>query len=146
MANMENTKFDLVIKNGKLILPNYKTELLDIGIKDKKIEKLGSIHEESSENVLDARGLIVLPGIIDSQVHFREPGLTHKEDIYHGTKGAVLGGVTTIFEMPNTNPATINEKELNIKLDIAERKSFCNYSFFIGAAKENISNLSKLEN
>ena len=146
MADMEKAKFDLVIKNGKLILPNYKTELLDIGIKNKKIEKLGSIKEELSDNILDARGLIVLPGVIDSQVHFREPGLTHKEDIYHGTMGAALGGVTTIFEMPNTNPATINEKELNIKLDIAERESFCNYSFFIGAAKENISNLSKLEN
>ena len=142
---MENTKFDLVIKNGKLILPNYKTELLDIGIKNRKIEKLGSIHEGLSENVLDARGLIVLPGIIDSQVHFREPGLTYKEDIYSGTKGAVLGGITSIFEMPNTKPSTTNQSALEDKLEIAKSSAFCNYSFFVGAAKDNIQDLTNLE-
>ena len=142
---MENSRFDLVIKSGKVILPNFKIEELDIGIKGSKIVDLGNINNESSKKVLNAKGLIVIPGVIDSQVHFREPGLIHKEDIYHGTKGAILGGVTTIFEMPNTNPATINEEELNIKLGIAKKSSFCNYSFFIGAAKENIPELPMLE-
>ena len=77
----------------------------------------------------------MLPGAIDSQVHFREPGLTHKEDIMHGTKGAALGGITTIFEMPNTNPSTTTKEALNQKLLIAKENAYCNYSFFIGAAK-----------
>ena len=87
----------------------------------------------------------MLPGAIDSQVHFREPGLTHKEDIMHGTKGAALGGITTIFEMPNTNPSTTTKEALNQKLLIAKENAYCNYSFFIGAAKENIENLKNLE-
>ena len=65
-----------------------------------------------------------MPGAIDTQVHFREPGLTHKEDIYHGTKGAILGGITTVFEMPNTSPATINKEQLDIKLEIAKKTHF----------------------
>ena len=121
---MENSRFDLVIKSGKVILPNFKIEELDIGIKGSKIVDLGNINNESSKKVLNAKGLIVIPGVIDSQVHFREPGLIHKEDIYHGTKGAILGGVTTIFEMPNTSPATINKEQLDIKLEIAQKTHF----------------------
>ena len=94
---------------------------------------------------INTNNLIILPGAIDSQVHFREPGLTHKEDIMNGTKGAILGGITSIFEMPNTNPSTTTRSALNEKLSIAQKNAYCNYSFFVGAAKENIENLKKLE-
>ena len=95
---------------------------------------------------MEIKGLLVIPGAIDTQVHFREPGLTHKEDIYHGTRGAVLGGTTSIFEMPNTNPPTTNVSELEHKFEIAKENAFCNYSFFVGATKDNIDDLKKLEN
>ena len=137
--------FDLVLKNGLVVLPNNKVEKTDIAINKGKITELGSVNNDQAKQVIDLKGLIVIPGAIDTQVHFREPGLTHKEDIYHGTKGAVLGGITTIFEMPNTSPATINKRELDVKIQIAEQSAFCNYSFFIGAAKENIHELNKLE-
>ena len=95
--------FDLVLKNGLVVLPNNKVEKTDIAINKGKITELGSVNNDQAKQVIDLKGLIVIPGAIDTQVHFREPGLTHKEDIYHGTKGAVLGGITTIFEMWNIN-------------------------------------------
>ncbi len=116
-----------------------------IGIKNGKIAKIGKINPNDCEEIIDCKNKHIFPGIIDTQVHFREPGLSHKEDIKSGTKSALLGGVTTIFEMPNTSPATINKKELNKKLNIAKKSSWVNYSFFIGACKENLNNLAKLE-
>ena len=107
MNTKNDTKIDLVIKNGSVIFPNYKTEKADIGISEGKICEIGSVDRSQANQVVDAKGLIVMPGAIDTQVHFREPGLTHKEDIHNGTKGAILGGITTVFEMPNTSPATI---------------------------------------
>ena len=112
-------KFDLGLLNGKVCF-NRKIKTTSIGIIENKIAFLGKIKESDCKEVINCKGLHILPGIIDTQVHFREPGLTHKEDIYSGTKSAILGGVTTIFEMPNTNPATINKKELNKKLSIAK--------------------------
>jgi len=94
---------------------------------------------------LDATGLHLLPGAIDTQVHFREPGLTHKEDIAHGSKGAVLGGITGFFEMPNTNPLTLSADCLQTKLDIAATNSYCNYAFYIGGSTANLGNLAQLE-
>jgi len=137
--------FDLLICGGSVCLPNEKIEKVDIGINNSKIEELGDLSNKSCKLKLDVSNLLVLPGAIDSQVHFREPGLTHKEDIYSGTKGAILGGITSIFEMPNTNPSTTNQSALEEKLEIAKKSAFCNYSFFIGAAKNNINNLTKLE-
>ena len=145
MNTKNNLKIDLVIKNGSVVLPDYNIDKIDIGINEGKICEVGSVDQSLADEVIDAKGLIVMPGAIDTQVHFREPGLTHKEDIYHGTKGAILGGITTVFEMPNTSPATINKEQLDVKLEIAKKNAFCNYSFFIGAAKENITELSKLE-
>lgn len=145
MNTKNNLQIDLVIKNGSVILPNYQIENADIGISNGRICEIGTVDKSLANEVVDATGLVVMPGAIDTQVHFREPGLTHKEDIYHGTKGAILGGITTVFEMPNTSPATINKEQLDIKLKIANKSAFCNYSFFIGAAKENIIELSKLE-
>ena len=138
-------QLDLIITGGEVFLPNSSIEKIDIGIKDSKIVELGDLSKKDCEKKIDVNNLIVLPGAIDSQVHFREPGLTHKEDIMNGTKGAILGGVTSIFEMPNTNPSTTTEAALNEKISIAQKNAYCNYSFFVGAAKENIENLKKLE-
>ena len=138
-------QLDLIITGGEVFLPNSSIEKIDIGIKDSKIVELGDLSHKDCEKKIVVNNLIVLPGAIDSQVHFREPGLTHKEDIMNGTKGAILGGVTSIFEMPNTNPSTTTEAALNEKISIAQKNAYCNYSFFVGAAKENIENLKKLE-
>ena len=137
--------FDLLICGGSVCLPNEKIEKVDIGIKNSKIQELGDLSHKSCKLKLDVNNLLVLPGAIDSQVHFREPGLTYKEDIYSGTKGAVLGGITSIFEMPNTKPSTTNQSALEDKLEIAKSSAFCNYSFFVGAAKDNIQDLTNLE-
>ena len=101
---MNNTKFDLGLSNG-IVYHKNKFQKLSIGIKKNKIIYIGDIYKKDCNQLLDCTDKYVLPGIIDSQVHFREPGLTHKEDIEHGTKSALLGGVTSIFEMPNTSPA-----------------------------------------
>ena len=137
--------FDHVLKNGNVFLDTGNIEKLDIGILDGKINFLGNIAINKAKKITDLKNLLVLPGCIDSQVHFREPGLTHKEDLESGTKSAVLGGITSIFEMPNTNPSTTTKKALEEKLRIAKKKAICNYSFFIGAAKENIKIIDKLE-
>ena len=138
-------QLDLIITGGDVILPNSSIEKIDIGVKDSKIVELGNLSKKDCEKKIVINNLIVLPGAIDSQVHFREPGLTHKEDIMNGTKGAILGGITSIFEMPNTNPSTTTKAALNEKLLIAQKNAYCNYSFFVGAAKENIENLKNLE-
>ena len=136
---------DLIILNADVFLPNETIDRIDIGIVDSKIVELGDLSRRDSKNKIDAKNLLVLPGAIDTQVHFREPGLTHKEDLNSGTKGAILGGITTIFEMPNTSPSTTTIDALNQKLEIAQDNAYCNYSFFVGAAKENIKNLENLE-
>ena len=140
-----NDNFDLLISGGSVYLPNNKIEESDIGIKDSKILAIGNLQNKKYKTKIDAKNLLIMPGAIDSQVHFREPGLTHKEDIFCGTRGAVLGGITTIFEMPNTKPSTTNKEALDEKLKIADKHAHCNYSFFMGAAKENIEKLGELE-
>ena len=137
--------FDLIIKNGNIVLDNEKIEKNDIGIKGSKIISIDDLSSASSLQSVDASNLHVLPGCIDTQVHFREPGLTHKEDLFTGSKGAILGGVTGFFEMPNTSPPTITKNDFEVKVKLAEKKSYCNFSFFVGAAKENIENLKYLE-
>ena len=116
--------FDLLITSGDVCLPNEKIEKVDIGIKDSKITEIGNLKNKQFKKKIDVKNLLVLPGAIDSQVHFREPGLTYKEDILNGTKGAVLGGITSIFEMPNTKPSTTTKEALNVKLKIAEKNAF----------------------
>ena len=138
--------FDLVLKNGNVFLPNNKVEKIDIGIIGEKISFIGNIENSQAKSLVDLTNLNVLPGCIDTQVHFREPGLVHKEDLASGTKGAVLGGITGIFEMPNTKPPTITKEDFEVKILLAEKKSFCDFSFFVGAAKENINKLDHLEN
>ena len=138
-------QLDLIITGGDVVLPNSSIEKIDIGVKGTKVVELGNLSKKDCEKKIVINNLIVLPGAIDTQVHFREPGLTHKEDIMNGTKGAILGGITSIFEMPNTNPSTTTKAALNEKLLIAQKNAYCNYSFFVGAAKENIENLKNLE-
>ena len=141
---------DLLIKGGTCLLPHPSDQSLieqqaDIAISDGRITKIRDSINEPAKRVIDAKGLHVLPGIIDSQVHFREPGLTHKEDLESGTRAAVLGGVTSIFEMPNTNPATTTEELFQDKLNRAKGRAHCNYAFFVGASHDNITEIARLE-
>mgnify|MGYP000185418051 FL=1 len=135
--------FNLIIKNGSCYI-NGKLEQTDIAINNGKIEKIGKLSLNSAK-VFDASGKIVLPGIIDTQVHFREPGSTDREDLESGSRAAVLGGVTSVFEMPNTNPPTSNLVEFNKKLDLAKNRMHCNYAFYFGATPENVDQLAKLK-
>ncbi|PIQ84692.1 MAG: dihydroorotase, partial [Candidatus Omnitrophica bacterium CG11_big_fil_rev_8_21_14_0_20_63_9] len=119
--------------------------MTDVGVQNGKIVQIGKLSTAKAKKVIDAKGLYVLPGAIDTQVHFREPGLEHKEDLATGTKSAALGGITTIFEMPNTNPQTITAEAINTKLKLAHGRAWVNFGFFIGAAKENAKKLAELE-
>ncbi len=142
--------YDLVIKNGMTLafdptLKSIKNEFLNIGISHGKITSLSVKPSDTAHQVFDAQHLHVLPGVIDSQVHFREPGLTHKEDIESGTRAALLGGVTTIFEMPNTSPSTTTEENFLHKCELAKNRAHCHYGFFIGGSPDNTEHLNFLE-
>ncbi|KHD88354.1 MAG: dihydroorotase [Bdellovibrio sp. ArHS] len=147
---MSQRPFDLLIQGGTCLLPHpTSTGLIeqqaDIGIRDGRIEKIATSIQEPAQKTIKAMGLHVLPGVIDSQVHFREPGLTHKEDLETGTRAAILGGVTSIFEMPNTNPGTTTVEAFQDKLNRAKNRAHCNYAFFIGGAHDNVNNIAELE-
>ena len=135
--------FSLVIKNGYCYI-NSKLVQTDIGLSGNKIKKIGKI-ELNSSRVFDATDKVVLPGIIDTQTHFREPGSTDVEDLESGSRAAVLGGVTSLFEMPNTNPPTSNLIEFDKKLQLAKNRMHSNYAFYFGATPENTEQLSKLK-
>jgi dihydroorotase len=136
--------FSLIIKNGSCYLEG-KLVKTDIGLSGNKIKKIGKI-ELNSSKVFDATDKVVLPGIIDTQTHFREPGSTDVEDLESGSRAAVLGGVTSLFEMPNTNPPTSNLIEFDKKLQLAKNRMHSNYAFYFGATPDNIEQLSKLKN
>jgi dihydroorotase len=135
--------YSLIIKNGFCYI-NGKLEKTDLALNGNKIKKIGKF-EVNSAKVFDASDKIVLPGIIDTQVHFREPGSTDREDLESGSRAAVLGGVTSVFEMPNTNPPTSNLIEFDKKLNLAKNRMHCNYAFYFGATPENIDQLAKLK-
>ena len=138
--------FDLILIDGQVMTgSNNIPTLMDIGIKDGKIISIGNLKKELSLKVVNCSNLVILPGVIDTQVHFRDPGLTHKEDIESGSKSAVLGGITAFCEMPNTKPLTVSEFELRKKIEKSEKVSWCDYSFFVGATSKNISNLNVYE-
>ena len=115
----------------------------DILIKDQLIERIDMNISHKTADVIDAAGLLLLPGVIDDQVHFREPGLTHKADIFHESRAAVAGGITSFMEMPNTVPNTLTQELLQDKYDIAAKNSLANYSFFMGASNDNIEEVLK---
>jgi len=135
--------YSLIIKNGSCYI-NGKLEKVDVALVDNKIKKIGKI-EVNGSKVLDALNKLVLPGIIDTQTHFREPGSTDREDLESGSRAAVLGGVTSVFEMPNTNPPTSNLVEFDKKLKLAKNRMHCNYAFYFGATPDNVDQLSKLK-
>jgi len=112
------TTFDLILKNGKCFVDG-QLKNADIGISEGIIKSVGKIEKTSNEKILDVNNLVILPGVIDTQVHFREPGSTDVEDLESGSKAAVLGGVTSVFEMPNTSPPTSNHTEFNKKLKLS---------------------------
>ncbi len=142
---LQSTLLDLIIEDSEVYTPSGLMSL-DVGVLDGKIVVLEpSLKNWSAKTRLSGKGLLTLPGVIDSQVHFREPGLEHKEDLESGTRGAVAGGVTTIFEMPNTHPSTTTTEALNHKLTLAESKAWCNYAFYVGASADNVTQLPELE-
>ncbi len=136
--------YTLIIKNGSCFIDGKLTKT-DLALSGNKISKIGKV-ELNSSKVIDASDKIVLPGIIDTQVHFREPGSTDAEDLESGSRAAVLGGVTSLFEMPNTNPPTSNLIEFEKKLQLAKNRMHSNYAFYFGATPENTQLLSKLKN
>ena len=135
---------DLIIKNGSCYIDKDLKDQ-DIAIKDGKIIKIGKIDSKAKE-VFEAKGLTVLPGCIDTQTHFREPGSTDTEDLHSGSRAAIVGGITSVFEMPNTNPPTSSKREFQRKLDLAKNKMYCNYAFYFGATADNAKELADLKN
>ena len=135
---------DLIIKNGSCFIEGNLVKT-DIGINKNKISHIGNLENENSNEIYDAENLIVLPGCLDTQVHFREPGSTDAEDLNSGSRAAIVGGITGVFEMPNTNPPTSNKKEFQNKLNLAKNRMYCNYAFYFGATPENQEELADLK-
>ncbi len=136
--------FDLVLKGGTVV-SHAGEGAADIGVRDGRIAAIGAIPKKRAGEVIDAKGLHILPGVIDTQVHFREPGMEHKEDLATGSRSAVLGGVTAVFEMPNTKPATTSEAALADKVARATGRMHCDFAFFVGATRDNVGELAALE-
>ena len=135
--------YSLIIKNGICYIDG-KLNKVDVAISGNKIKKIGKI-ELNSSKVFDATDKVILPGIIDTQTHFREPGSTDVEDLESGSRAAVLGGVTSLFEMPNTNPPTSNLVEFDKKLLLAKDRMHSNYAFYFGATPNNTDQLAQLK-
>ncbi|HWK95365.1 MAG TPA: dihydroorotase [Pseudolabrys sp.] len=136
--------FDLVLKGGTVV--NQDGEgIRDVGIRAGRFAAIGELARASAGEVIDCSGLHVLPGVMDTHVHFREPGLTQKEDLESGSRGAVLGGVTLTFEMPNTIPTTTDAAALADKVSRAHHRMHCDFGFYVGATRENTRDLAELE-
>ncbi|HVT24250.1 MAG TPA: dihydroorotase [Rhizomicrobium sp.] len=136
--------FDLLIKGGICATPSGIVQA-DVGVRAGRIAAIGNLSSSKAVEVYEAKGLHVLPGVIDTQVHFREPGNEHKEDLESGSRAAVLGGVTAVFEMPNTNPPTTSRQAMEDKLSRARNRMHCDYAFYVGATPQNVGALSELE-
>jgi len=136
--------FDLILKGGTVV--NHDGEgIRDLGIRGGHFAAIGDLSHASAGEVIDCRGLHLLPGFIDSHVHFREPGFTHKEDLKSGSLSAVMGGVTAVFEMPNTDPATTTAETVADKVRRAHHRMHCDFAFYVGATRENTGQLGDLE-
>ena len=136
--------FDLLLKGGEVVNHSGRGRA-DVGIIDGKTVEIGDLGQASAGEVIDCTGLTVLPGVIDSQVHFREPGMEWKEDLQSGSLCAVLGGVTAVFEMPNTEPTTTSPDMLIDKLNRAKDRMHCDHAFYAGATNENTGVLGEME-
>jgi len=138
------TTYDLILTGGTVA--NHDGEgFRDIGVSGGRVAAIGDLGQASAGETIDCRGLHILPGVVDSQVHFREPGLEHKEDLESGSRAAVLGGVTAVFEMPNTNPLTTSEAALADKLRRASGRMHCDFAFWVGGTRENAKDVGELE-
>ena len=136
--------YDLVLKNGTVVNHDGVGQR-DVAIRHGRIAGIGSFEASSATETIDCTGLHVLPGVIDSHVHFREPGAEHKEDFETGSRAALAGGVTTVFEMPNSRPATVTAQAISDKLRHAKGRMACDFAFYVGASRANIADLGKLE-
>jgi len=139
---MTGSVFDLKLVGGTVHLPSGPARA-DVGVRGGRIAEIGAIGDAGE--TIDCTGLDILPGVIDTQVHFREPGLTHKEDLESGSRAAVLGGVTAVFEMPNTKPNTDSEEAIQDKLTRAHHRMWCDHAFYVGATNANSAELAALE-
>ncbi len=136
--------FDIIFRGGSVVTP-AGTSMADVAAKDGRIAAIGDLGTATAADVVDCQGLHVLPGVIDSQVHFREPGLEHKEDLATGTAAAALGGVTAIFEMPNTKPGTTTAEAIADKVSRAKGRCWVDHAFFLGATADNVEHLAEWE-
>ena len=136
--------FDLIVRGGEVVNHAGRGET-DIGVRGGRIAAIGDLRLASAGAVFEATGLTVLPGVIDTQVHFREPGMDWKEDLESGARAAVLGGVTAVFEMPNTDPPTSTRAALEDKLARARGRMHCDHAFYAGATHENAAHLAEIE-
>ena len=137
-------QYETIFKNGTVV--NHDgVHQTDIAVSNGRIVALGDLGPASAGEVVDCMGLHILPGVIDTQVHFREPGLTHKEDLESGSLSAVMGGVTGVFEMPNTNPLTTTRETFEEKIRLGTRRMHCDFAFYIGGTHDNVAQLPELE-
>lgn len=135
---------DLILKHGTVVNQDG-TGQRDVAVKDGRIIAIGDLSGLAASQTLDCRNLHILPGVIDSQVHFREPGLEHKEDLETGSRAAVMGGVTGVFEMPNTKPTTTTAAALADKVSRARNRMFCDFAFYVGGTKDTVADIAALE-
>ncbi len=136
--------YDLVLR-GATIVSHDGTAVGDIAIAGGRIAAIGAIGDVKAERTETLRGLHVLPGVVDTQVHFREPGLEQKEDQETGSRAAVMGGVTAVFEMPNTKPLTVTAATLADKVRRARHRMFCDFAFYVGGTRETVADIPSLE-
>src|SRR5258706_15886055 len=141
---MMSQTFDVILKSGPVVNQDGGG-VRDVAIANGRIAEIGSLSQASAAEVIDCKGLHILPGVMDTQVHFREPGLTHKEDLETGSRSAVMGGVTAVFEMPNTDPLTVTEQTFTDKVKRGRHRMHCDFAFFIGGTRDNVQDLPKLE-
>jgi dihydroorotase len=136
--------YDVILKGGTIVNHDGRGER-DIGITAGRIAAIGDLSRADAGEIIDCKGLHLLPGVVDSQVHFREPGLTHKEDLETGSRAAVMGGVTCVFEMPNTNPLTVTAEALADKVSRAHHRMHCDFAFWVGGTHDNVADIPELE-
>ena len=136
--------FDIILHGGVLVNQDGETRR-DVGVRDGAIAEIGDLSHASAGEKIACHGLHILPGVIDTQVHFREPGMPHKEDLESGSRSAVLGGVTAVFEMPNTDPLTSNPEALADKVRRGDKRMHCDFAFWVGGTHENARYLNELE-
>lgn len=136
--------YDLILRGGTVVNHDGAGSR-DIGVRDGRIAAIGGLQQASAGQTINCNGLHILPGVVDSQVHFREPGLEHKEDLETGSRAAVLGGVTAVFEMPNTKPLTTSAEMLADKVRRARQRMHCDFAFWVGGTRDNAADVTELE-